>query len=66
DKNGTPMLWMCVRGGSPAAVEALLNAGAELGESKQMIIDTAAESGNDEIRALISRAAEGKGNTPRQ
>jgi hypothetical protein len=57
DSAGTPVLWMAVKGGSAEAVKTLLAAGAKLGAKKAMIVELAAESGNDEIRALIGNAA---------
>jgi ankyrin repeat protein len=57
DSAGTPVLWMAVKGGSVEAVKTLLDAGAKLGAKKAMIVEVAAESGNDEIRALIAKAA---------
>lgn len=57
DTAGTPVLWMAVKGGSVEAVRTLLDAGAKLGAKKAMILEVAAQSGNDEIRALIGKAA---------
>jgi cytohesin len=57
DSAGTPILWMAVKGGSVEAVEALLAAGAKVGTKKQLILDVAAESGNEEMRAIIGKAA---------
>jgi ankyrin repeat protein len=57
DSAGTPVLWMAVKGGSVEAVKTLLDAGAKLGAKKAMILEVAAESGNDEIRALIGKTA---------
>jgi hypothetical protein len=57
DVAGTPVLWMAVKGGSVEAVKTLLDAGAKLGAKKAMIVEVAAQSGNDEIRTLIGKAA---------
>lgn len=57
DSGGTPMLWMAVKGGSAEAVKALLDANAGFGEYKQLVIDTAHESGNEAIIGLIEKAA---------
>ena len=57
DSAGTPVLWMAVKGGSVDAVKTLLDAGAKLGAKKALILEVAAQSGNDEIRALIGKAA---------
>lgn len=57
DVAGTPVLWMAVKGGSVDAVKALLDAGAKLGAKKALILEVTAQSGNDEIRALIGKAA---------
>jgi hypothetical protein len=57
DSAGTPVLWMAVKGGSVEAVKTVLDAGAKLGTNKAMILEVAAQSGNDEIRALIGKAA---------
>lgn len=57
DSAGTPILYMAVMGKNPEVVQMLLDAGAKLGTKKKLITDAAAESGNDQIRAIIGKAA---------
>jgi hypothetical protein len=57
DSAGTPVLWDAVKSKNIEVVKLLLNAGAKASaKKKQIVLDTAKESGNEELEALVAKS----------
>lgn len=57
DSAGTPVLWDAVKSKNIEVVKLLLDAGAKASaKKKQLVLDTAKESGNEELEALVTKS----------